>query len=234
MQRYFVDIKDDEFILSKEQTHQILHVMHSRVGEELEFLNNGYIYRVLIKKTSPLTFELLSSNMADTELNGNLTLLYCLPKGNKLDFIIQKATELGVKKIIILESSRTIKKINEDNIDKKKERLYRIALEASEQCGRAYIPTIIYGEDFKNIGNYTSQVNFIAYENEKKQPLSSRLVQNASSCSILIGAEGGFSLDEVNYALDKGFISISLGKRILRSETAVLYALSLLSSFLEE
>lgn len=234
MQRYFVNIKDDKFILSKEQIHQILHVMHTRIGEELEFLNNGMIYGVSLSKISPIDFKLSYSKKADTELSYDITLLYCHPKGSKLEFIVQKATELGVKKIVIFESSRTVVKVKEDNLDKKKERLIKIATEASEQCGRAIIPSIIYVEEFKNINLYKSALNFIAYENEKGNLLGKDLPKSKASCSILLGAEGGFSKEEVEYAEQNGFTSISLGKRILRSETAVIYALSLLSNFLEE
>lgn len=236
MQRYFVEIENQNFKLSNEQVHQILHVMHTRINEELEFINNGKVYRVLLKTISPLSFELLDEYIPCSELKYDVTLLYCLPKGSKLDFVIQKATELGVKNIVLVESSRTVVKMSkeDDKVINKLKRYQKIAQEASEQCGRAFIPTIQFLNKFQDIDHFASEANYIAYENEKGLSLKQKLILPKKSISILIGAEGGFSYEEVSLANQKGFISVSLGSRILRSETAVIYALSLISSFLEE
>ncbi len=234
MQKYFIDKKQDQWILTKEQEHQILHVMRAAKKDQFLFIYDGAFYQVEIDCLSPLHFKTIEKKEAKTELPVDITLLYCLPKGNKLDFVLQKATELGVKNIVLVESSRVITKIKKEDLPHKLERYRKIIMEAAEQCGRAYLPKIDALISFEKIDHYLSDLNFIAYEQETENFLSKKLLKNALSYSILIGPEGGFSSEEVLLAKQKGFQSVSLGKRILRSETAVLYSLSLLSNFAEE
>ncbi len=234
MQRYFVEMKNNEFVLTNEQLHQIKNVMRNRVGDELVFIQNQDSYKVQITCLSPFQVDIEEKMSIDTELKKDIVLLYCLAKKDKIDFVIQKATELGVKKIVLVNSSRSIFKIKKEDEGKKISRYEKIALEASEQCGRAVVPSIEGVIDFKDIGNYTSDISFIAYEKETSLTLNETLLQKVNSISILIGSEGGFSLEEVNYASDVGYKSLSLGKRILRTETAAIYALSILSHYVEE
>ncbi len=234
MQRYFVEMKNNEFILTNEQLHQIKVVMRNHVGDELIFVNNKVSYKVKITCLSPFQVEIEEKTNIDTELTKDIILLYCLAKKDKIDFVIQKATELGVKKIVLVNSSRSIFKIKKEDEEKKLARYEKIAQEASEQCGRVIVPSIEGVIDFKDIGNYASDISFIAYEKEKSFTLNEILLQNVNSISILIGSEGGFSLEEVNYASDVGYKSLSLGKRILRTETAAIYALSILSHYVEK
>lgn len=234
MERYFVDIIDDEIIISEKQIHQIIKVMRNNVGDKITLVNEGYFYLCEITSISPFKFKIIDKSLADTELKKDITLLYCLPKGDKLEFAVQKATELGVKKIVLVSSSRTIMKIKKEDEARKLERFRKIALEASEQCSRAFVPQIVGVISIKDIGKYKSSLNLIAYENERALNISESLLKDHDSISILIGAEGGFSLSEVESANELGFQSVCLGNRILRSETAVCYALSLLSHYSEE
>lgn len=234
MQKYFVDYKDGDFILSDEQLFQIKTVMRAKKGSEFIFINNGIFYHVKLKSLIPFQVEIINEEVSDKELNIDITLLYCLAKKDKIETCIQKATELGVKKIVLVNSSRCVLKIKKEEEEKKLIRYRKIAQEASEQCGRSFVPIVEKIIDFKEIGNYISELNLIAYENEKKSFLNEDMLKNKKSVSVLIGAEGGFSLEEVAYANDLGYNAICLGKRILRSETAVIYTMSLLSHYAEK
>lgn len=234
MERYFVDIIDNEIILKQEQIYQICKVMRNKIGDQITLVNDGYFFLCEITSINPFLFKVIKSSKADTELNRDIILLYCLPKGDKLEFAIQKATELGANKIVLVNSSRTIMKIKKEDEKRKLERYRKIALEASEQCERAVVPIIEGVISFQEIERYKSSLNLIAYENERKEYIDGHLLSGHDSVSILIGAEGGFSLQEVEKANKIGFKSICLGNRILRSETAVVYALSLLSYYSED
>lgn len=234
MERYFVDIINGEIVLKQDQIHQICKVMRNNIKDRLTFVNDGYFYLCEITSVNPFNFKIIEKTLAETELKRDITLLYCLPKGDKLEFAIQKATELGVKKIVLVNSSRTIMKIKKEDEKRKLKRFKKIALEASEQCSRAFIPEIVGVIPFKDIEKYKSSLSLIAYENERALSIDENLLQDHKDVSILIGAEGGFSLEEVNFASEKGYKPICLGKRILRSETAVCYALSLLAHYSEE
>lgn len=231
MERYFVNQINDKLNLNKEQIHQIKDVMRNKIGDIITLINDGYFYEVKIVDFNPFSYEIIKKYIPNTELKLNITLLYCLSKGDKIEFAIQKASELGANKVVLVSSSRCVMKIKKQDEEKKLERYRKIALEASEQCGRAKILQVEGVIDFKDIDKYLSELNFIAYENERSLKLSKQLLENKKSVTILIGSEGGFSMDEVEYALSKSYLSLCLGNRILRSETAVLYALSLLSHY---
>lgn len=238
MQRYFVSFKNvDDIILSEDDIFHITHVMRMNNGDNFEINNDGDIYVALITNVNPFEFKIIKNIEEDHEISKDITLLYCIPKGDKIDLVLQKATELGVKNIVLINSSRTVAKINSSNKEKKLIRFNKIIKEAVEQCKRTYKPEILDIIDYKDIKKYLCDLNFIAYENcnDKVSDLKTLLNNfNKKSISILIGAEGGFSKEEIDYALNLGFSEISLGKRILRSETSVFYLMSVLSFYFED
>ena len=224
MQRYFVnEIKDNYVILDKEQAHHIVNVMRMKIGDYISCVFQKSVYLCKINSINPLKVEIEEDLRENHELNNPITLLYCLPKGEKLELVIQKATEIGVSEIILIQSERCIAKINKENKDKKLARFNKIALEASEQSKRNIVPLINKVIDYKQIKDYKFDHMFIAYENENQNFFKEEL----------IGSEGGFSKQEVEYACSLGYQSISLGKRILRSETAAIFSLSCISFMLE-
>jgi 16S rRNA (uracil1498-N3)-methyltransferase len=236
MQRYFVNqIDASEVVFSEEQIHHIVKVMRMNVNDELSVVYQGNAYLCYVAKVNPLQVLVKENLHEDHELKVDISLLYCVPKGDKLDLVVQKATELGVKEIILVQSSRCIGKITKENKTKKLSRLNKIALEASEQSKRTLLPIIKDVISYQEIGKYHFSHQFIAYENEDEISFKEHLekVKNGESVGILIGAEGGFSSDEVDFAKQNGYISISLGKRILRSETAVMYALACMGMIFE-
>ena len=237
MQRYFTSFKDKKNItISNDDIFHIVKVMRMKINDQFELNNDGDIYLAQINSLTPFSFKILKKIDENHELKTKITLLYCLPKGDKIDLVLQKATELGVKQIILVNSSRCIAKINDENKEKKLARFNKIIKEATEQCKRNNLPALKDVIKFNEISNYQSDLNLIAYENSKmsNQELKD-LLRNfkGNTVTILIGAEGGFSKEEVEYALKNNFISISLGNRILRSETSVFNLLSILGYELE-
>lgn len=237
MQRYFTSFKDEKNItISNDDIFHIVKVMRMKINDQFEINNDGDIYLAQINSLAPFSFKILKKIDENHELKTKITLLYCLPKGDKIDLVLQKATELGVKQIVLVNSSRCIAKINDENKKKKLARFNKIIKEATEQCKRNNLPALKDVIKFNEISNYQSDLNLIAYENSKmsNQELKD-LLRNfkGNTVTILIGAEGGFSKEEVEHALKNNFISISLGNRILRSETSVFNLLSILGYELE-
>lgn len=237
MQRYFVsEIKNDVVYLDKDQLHHIKNVMRMKENDEITCVYNTKVYLCYVASVSPFEIKVKEELDENHELKNKITLMYCLPKGEKLDLVIQKATELGVSEIILVQSSRCIAKITSENKEKKLLRFNKIALEASEQSKRNIVPVIKDVINYKDIDKYHFDHQFIAYENEGEISFLEHIskIKENETISILIGSEGGFSLEEVEYAKKNKYTSISLGKRILRSETAVFYALSALALILEK
>ena len=237
MQRYFTSFKDEKNItISNDDIFHIVKVMRMKINDQFEINNDGDIYLAQINSLAPFSFKILKKIDENHELKTKITLLYCLPKGDKIDLVLQKATELGVNQIVLVNSSRCIAKINDENKEKKLARLNKIIKEATEQCKRNNLPALKDVIKFNEISNYQSDLNLIAYENSKmsNQELKD-LLRNfkGNTVTILIGAEGGFSKEEVEKKKKNNFISISLGNRILRSETSVFNLLSILGYELE-
>jgi 16S rRNA (uracil1498-N3)-methyltransferase len=155
------------------------------------------------------------------------------PKGDKLETVIQKAVELGATEIIPFESSRCIKRPKAEKAEKQTQRLQRIAEEAAKQCGRARVPSVSqplsYGEMLKRAGECS--LSLFCYENEDGRSIRDAITacDFPDSISVIVGSEGGFSEEESKLATEAGCLSVTLGKRILRCETAPLYALSAIS-----
>lgn len=236
MQRYFASIsRDQKVIFSNEDSHHILHVMRMKKGDEVEVVNNNKLFLCHIDNNNPLEASVIHEIASDVELKEDITLLFALTKGDKTDLVLQKATELGVKKIALINTERTV--VNYDNKDvvKKLLRFNKIMKEASEQCHRLIVPQLLGIFDLKKLpDNLISDINYVAYEKDANQVDSIfSSFKKGKSISILIGPEGGFSEQEINYLTNKGFIRTSLGKRILRAETAAIYALSVLGYLLE-
>lgn len=177
--------------------------------------------------------EIVSARTVDNEPPVKVFLFQALPKGDKLETIIQKSVECGVYEITPFESERCVVRFKADAEEKKTERRNRIALEAAKQCGRGYIPQVNPTVDFKTAVDRATacDLSVFCYEGEENCSLKELLKNNSSAqtVSVFIGSEGGFSVDEVSYAVEKGMMSVSLGKRILRTETASSFVLSCIS-----
>ena len=241
MPRYFVDESNiKNLIIDKDNYHHLAVVNRCKIGEEVELFSNNITYKAEITSINKdtISFKIVDQFYYDTEFNFKVTLLQSYPKGDKLEEIIKHSTELGVYEIIPTITERTIVKIDESKKQNKINRLNIIAKEAAKQSRRNYIPKINDIKKLKEIDFSKYNVLIFAYEklstnNDKTLLKLINSIKENDNVIIAIGPEGGWSEDEANYLISKGFIPTSLGKRILRTETAGLYTLSAIGAIKE-
>jgi 16S rRNA (uracil1498-N3)-methyltransferase len=236
MQRYFVEpdlFSHDEISIVGDDVHHIVNVMRAKEGDEI-LVSDGAgrsakarLIRLSAKEVTAQVLELLEEQC---ELPIRVTIGQGLPKGEKMEWILQKGTELGAYSFFPFSSERTIVKLDAKKEAKKLERWRKIVKEAAEQSHRAVLPKLLppvsFREALKAADSYTRCC--IAYEKEGGTTLHQVLdeLKVDETLLVLIGPEGGFSPDEVELAEANGFLPISLGPRILRTETASQYVLA--------
>ena len=222
--------EQSEIILSKDQSHYLLSVMRLKVGQKVLFFNGndgefyGIINSIEKKKT---TIKILSK---EREVNDQqkVVLAFCPPKGNKLDFLIQKSTEIGVREFIPVISDHTInRKINID-------RLKKIIIESAEQSNQIQLPNLQNPLSFDSfVNNFSKSTILFADINSLNSSLEKIIEKKQSNYILFIGPEGDFSSKEREVILqNKNFKSFSLGSTILRSETAAIAGLVLVNHYL--
>ena len=225
MHRFFVP-KEQIPLLTGQDAHHLKNVLRAKVGDPVELLDgNGTIYSCRIAKIGKetITCKVESTRAETSEPKVKVTLAQSLPKGSKMELIIQKSVELGVNRIIPLLSERSVSK------EAKLPRWEKIAREAAEQSKRGLVPEITQLKKIDDIFRSAKDFDLalIPWELETDKSLKSVLTTNKSkNLLLLIGPEGGFSQDEVKRARESGFIPVSLGKRILRAETAAIATLA--------
>jgi 16S rRNA (uracil1498-N3)-methyltransferase len=175
--------------------------------------------------------DIISEKKSDTEPPYFAELYQALPKGDKLDTVIQKAVECGVSTITTFMSERCIAKEKGDEENKLRRRA-KIALEAAKQSGRAILPTVSHAVSFSKMLDLAtkSELALLCYESEEGKTLKGAIGERdiPKSLACIVGCEGGFSREEAEEAIARGIVSVSLGKRILRCETAPDFILSAL------
>ena len=236
MQRYFATVNQDYSVcFTKEDEHHILHVMRMKKHDEIEVVSEQKVFLCRLDEVNPLKVSVIHEIASDVEIKEDITLLFALTKGDKIDLVLQKATELGVKKVALIASERTVVSYENKDTDKKLQRFNKIMKEASEQCHRLIIPELLGIYHLNNLPKEVfSDLNYVAYEKDANDVHHMfEGLQNGKSITILVGPEGGFSEQEINKLTNQGFIRTSLGKRILRAETAAIYALSVIGYLLE-
>lgn len=236
MQRYFIDQEniDGNTILIDAYNHKHMQkVMRYKNGDKVVCIlpdHHTYLYEIVDIEKGVLQRK--EEIVEDHELDVDVTLIYGLPKNDKFEFVLQKATELGVKRVVPFLSKRSIIKTDQKTFHKKYERYQKILKEASEQSYRQMIPELVDLVTIKDIPQYLSDVNLVAYEESSKQGehamFYQALHQDYHSITIIVGPEGGFEQSEIDEMKKMGVKECSLGKRILRSETAPLYMLSVI------
>lgn len=231
MRRFFVhpkSISDNLAILSAEESRHVATVLRLEAGTAVElFDGTGYIYQGLILTTTPkrITVEIVSRYQEVESDTPQLFLFQSILKGKKMDFLIQKATELGVNSFCPIHSQYNE---NLGNLQRQIERWKRIMLESCKQCKRA-IPMHI--EDVATIEELDLSAfkqPLVLWEGEKTTFLDGTMVSYDSPMALLVGPEGGFHQNEIEKAVIQGFKPVSLGPRILRSETAALSSIAIL------
>lgn len=237
MHRFFSnqEILDNTVIITGDDFKHIKKVLRISENERIEVVVNEKLYSGLIeiRNNDVLVYD-IEEIKDNTESDINIHLLQCVVKGDKLDYIIQKSVELGVKDITLVKSSRCVVKIEEKKEKSKFERYTKISYEASKQSKRLIIPEIKGILKIKNCIDFINDksVLLIAYENDRDISLK-KIIYNLKKeeirdIYILIGPEGGFDKDEVEYLVNNGAVSVGLGPRILRTETAGISLISIL------
>ena len=237
MHRFFLEKKNilnDTIVIQGSDATHIRNVLRLHAGEEIEvFVGQGLLYLVRLEevRSRSVKGKIVSSEKVDTESPLKIHLGQSLIKGNKFDVVLRKSVELCVQTITPLLTERTI--LKGDN-NKKIPRWKKIIEESSKQCGISSIPQI--SETVTKLDAYfqqakSSNLKLMFWEMEKEKGLKDiKPIDTPRSVNVLIGPEGGFTLEEVEMARSYGFQTLGLGPRIFRAETAPLVVLSLLQS----
>lgn len=232
MTRFFVEpeqLLDNEIILTGENA-QHAKVLRLKNGEVVMMCDGeGRECLCRVEDDRQLTFSVIERRESTTEAAIRVSVYMALPKADKLEHVIQKATELGAYEIVTFPSARCVSKPDEKSLSKKLERWQKIAVSAAEQSGRGRIPQVIVLPSYKvAIDRATrADLSLLFYENEHALTLQAGLnTKPYSTISLLTGPEGGLEETEVEQARNAGMQICTLGKRILRCETAPLCALS--------
>ena len=250
MPKFFVNqeqVKEDKIKIIGNDVNHIKNVLREKVGNKLTICNTynmkDYLCEITKFDEEYVECQIKKELENNVESNIKVTIMQGLPKADKMELIIQKSVELGVFDIIPIEMKRCVVKLNEKDKQKKIQRWQKISEVAAKQCGRNIIPSINSIINIKNVCNLLNDYDIvlIAYENEKKTTLKQVLKERKQSynekeikIAIIIGPEGGIEPEEVKLLQENGAKSITLGKRILRTETVALNVLSVIMYELEE
>lgn len=235
MPRFFAEpenINGNIITLYSDDAVHISRVLRGKAGDILTVCDgkgNDYTAEITSVSDKSVTLEIKETFVTKSEPSVRITLYQGLPKGDKMETIIQKCVELGVCGIVPVNTERCIVKIDKNKENKKMERWRKIAESAAKQSGRGIIPSMGQVVSFENALKEASSMDgaVIPYELEEKNGLKSFLDGfKGESLAVFIGPEGGFSIDEIEKAVKSGVIPVTLGKRILRTETAGMAAVA--------
>ena len=238
MDRFFVDknnidIDKKTCFIEGEDVKHISKVLRSKIGEKIEVCDNEnseYICEITDIDKLIVSLDILEKKDIKRESDLKIKLYQGLPKGPKMEMILQKLTEVGVSEIILVQTKRSVSKVDDKKEDKKIERWERIIYEAAKQSKRGQIPTLRGVLSFKEAleDMKLNDMNIAPYENEQtksiKQTIRDKKINNIG---IFVGPEGGFEESEIEEIENIGGKSVSLGPRILRTETASVVASSI-------
>ena len=231
MPRFFVpDLSGDVLTLSGEDGRHAAKSLRCRVGEELELCDGRgaeCLCAVAAVEGDTLTLRVVERRPSRGELPCRVSLYQALPKGDKLELIVQKAVELGAAEIVPVLTQRCVSRPDSRAVEKKRERLQKIALEAAKQSGRGVVPQVAPLLDFPAaLAEMARSACPLFFYEGGGEPLGKALRARPGSIALMVGPEGGFDPAEAQAARDAGLRVCTLGPRILRCETAPLYALS--------
>ena len=254
MPKFFVkqeQINGDIIIIQGQDVNHIKKVLRAKIGDELQICNsqNGENFLCDIKEieNEKILCKIKQEIEEKVESNIEVTIFQGLPKADKMEYIIQKSVELGVYDITPVEMKRCVVKLDEKDKNKKQLRWQKISEVAAKQCGRDIIPQINKIINMKNICELIKKYDIVlvAYENEKEKTLKEQLKlikekmqklekDELIKIGIVIGPEGGLEEQDVEILKENGAKIITLGKRILRTETVALNVLSVIMYELEK
>ncbi|MCX8131006.1 MAG: 16S rRNA (uracil(1498)-N(3))-methyltransferase [Clostridia bacterium] len=238
MPKFFIEkenISGNYIYIYGDDVNHIRRVLRLKCGDNIIVCDgNGYDYDVRIEcfEQEAVKTSIVSTSANISEPPVDVTLFQGIPKSDKMDFIIQKSVELGVNRIIPVSTERTVVRIDsKKDAESKVSRWQRIALEAAKQCNRGAIPQISFPISYLESLDLAKQADLaiIPYEKETGNGLRVLIKEkNIKKLSILIGPEGGFSEKEIENAIRYGINPVTLGPRILRTETAGIAVISIL------
>ena len=233
MPRFFCNTSSEDqqgFVITGDDAKHIARSLRCKVGEELIICNGtgmDYCCEITTIADNIVEVATLSQSESKTEPPVKVTLYQAMPKSDKIDLIIQKCVELGVTQIVPVLTKYCVSRPDDKAMGKKLDRFNKIALEAAKQSGRSIIPTVLpiitlkeAYEDMKK-----SETAIVFYEHATSS-LGKVLAEKPASIAVLIGAEGGFAQAEIDQGLAQGLHVCTMGPRILRCETAAIYALA--------
>lgn len=238
MQRYFIEETvslNETFVMDTKHIHHIKNVMRAKIDDEFNVVDKaGSAYLVQLTELEPVTYKVTEKIESEVELPVNITLYSPLLKGDKMDVVIQKSTELGAHEFVLYKAERSVVKLNAKKEESRLTRYEKIAREAAEQSRRTKIPEISFAESLKAIDFTIYDLVLFAYEDNNLTGGSIKNVlsrSDAQTIAVVFGPEGGFTEKEAE--IFKSYENVALGRRILRAETAPLYALSVIGSYYE-
>ncbi|MFA4858059.1 MAG: 16S rRNA (uracil(1498)-N(3))-methyltransferase [Candidatus Margulisiibacteriota bacterium] len=235
--RFFIpqkQLKNNQAQITGKDQHHLIDVLRHKIGDEIEIIDGqSNIYAAKIEKITAqaVTCLITAKKSRKTELPIPVTIFQCLPKAKKMDWIIEKCTELGVFKIVPVISERSIPKLDSAGQKHKLFRWEQIAKSAAEQCGRAILPKLGPVQNFAEAVKVAADLKIIPWESEKTFSLKAALQNKGKvlSLAVYIGPEGGFSLSEIETAKKETILPVTLGPRVLRTETVGIFVLSALA-----
>lgn len=221
MNRFFAnDIENNTAYLGNDESFHLSAVLRLEKGERVEIVNGGKLYVGTVEKNDKknAVIDNLQEIPVESEPKVKVTLFQGVPKGSKMEFAVQKCTEIGVSSIVPVITKRCVVKAK----DGKEERLNRVAFEACKQCKRVFVPRVESTVELEDVDFSSFDLLVVPYEDEHavsiKQVLSG--CDSPAKVGVVIGPEGGFEAQEIDMLKQKGAKCVSLGRRILRSETA--------------
>lgn len=244
MQHFFVipeQVGETEIYVTGQDVNHMKNVLRMKIGEQVEISdgnNKKYLCEVSAYEEEQAELRILEIREADTELKSRLYLFQGLPKNDKMELIVQKAVELGAYEVIPVSMKRCVVKLDAKKAAKKVERWNSISESAAKQAGRSIIPKVSDVVSYREALERAEQLDvvLVPYELEEGMAETKKLlhqIQPGQSVGIFIGPEGGFEREEVEQAIEAGAHPVTLGRRILRTETAGFTMLSILMFELE-
>ena len=242
MKKIFIPTPLDEIIqLPQDVTHHVLHVFRHNMEKPITVTgsdNRCGIYQITEEVDGIAHAKLIE--FVESEVASYRTILVqSFLKGEKLEWVLQKATELNVDTIYLVATANCVAKYDDKKLQSKVSRWEKIMLEAAQQCGRNQLPTLVVGEELSQVLEIENDaLKLVAYENEEGHTIKPTLQSihtnpNITDILICIGPEGGYQEKEINAIIDSGGKSVSLGNTILRAETAAIGSLAMIQYELE-
>ena len=240
MSKFFVkteQINNNDIVIIGDDVNHIINVLRMKKTDKVQICNqdtgDNYNAEIVNYSRNEVECKIISKINETTESNVHITLFQGIPKFEKMELIIQKSVELGANSIIPVNMKRCVVKLEGKDEIKKNERWQKIAESAAKQCGRGFIPEVKHLINVKEICNWINEydVIIVAYENEKENTLKAELKKLKATdlkIGIVIGPEGGFEESDIKLLKESGAKIVTLGDRILRTETVALNVLSII------